>query len=64
MITDAIVATSVLLSLAFVAVWLLRPDLRAWIEAPKHRFQDHVERYDRERTGATARTGPRERTRA
>jgi hypothetical protein len=51
MITDAIVATSVLLTLAFAAVWLLRPDLRAWIEQPKHHFQDHVDRYDRERTG-------------
>jgi hypothetical protein len=60
MITDAIVAASVLLSLAFAAVWLLRPDLRAWIEQPKHRFQDHVERYDREHAaGAAPRGTPR-----
>jgi hypothetical protein len=59
-ITDAIVATSVLLALAFAAVWLLRPDLRAWIEQPKHHFQDDVDQYDRERTGqARSRVSPR-----
>ncbi len=60
MITDAIVAASVLLSLGFAGVWLMRPDLRTWIERPKHRFQDLVERYDRERTGdPAARAGTR-----
>lgn len=54
MITDAIVVASVVLSLAFAAVWLLRPDLRAWIEQPKHRFQDHVERYDRQHAAQAA----------
>ncbi len=37
---------------AFVLVWLLRPDLRAWLEQPKHRFQDDARRYDRS-VGAT-----------
>jgi hypothetical protein len=54
MITDAIVYASVLLCLAFAGVWLLRPDLRSWIERPKHRFQDLVERYDREHAGGGA----------
>lgn len=61
MITDAIVGASVALSLAFAAVWLFRPDLRAWIEQPKHRFQDHVERYDREHA---ARARPQEGSRS
>ncbi len=58
MITDVIVGASVLLSLAFTGVWLLRPDLRTWIERPKHHFQDLVERYDRDHAGAAPpRTG-------
>lgn len=47
MITDLIVGLSVLFSLAFVAAWLIRPDLRAWIERPKHQFHDAVRGYDR-----------------
>ena len=47
MTTDIIVGISVVFSLAFVAAWAWRPDLRAWIERPKHRFQDAVRGYDR-----------------
>ena len=47
MITDLIVVTSVVFTVAFVAAWWMRPDLRAWIERPKHRFQDAVRGYDR-----------------
>ena len=43
-----IVFGSLLFSLAFVLVWLLRPDVRAWLEQPKHRFQDATRRYDRD----------------
>lgn len=43
---EAIVFGSAALALAFVIAWLLRPDLRAWLEQPKHRFQGDVRRYD------------------
>lgn len=47
MITDLIVGLSVLFSLVFVGAWVLRPDLRAWIERPKYQFHDAVRGYDR-----------------
>jgi hypothetical protein len=50
-ITDAIVLAAVILSGAFLAAWLLSPTLRAWIERPKHQFQDAVRRYDRAQRG-------------
>jgi hypothetical protein len=51
MITDIIVGASAAASLAFVLAWLLRPDLRAWIERPKYRFLADVRRYDRAQPG-------------
>jgi hypothetical protein len=45
---DAIVFSSVILAAAFFAVWLARPDVRAWIERPKYRFQRNVQSYDRD----------------
>jgi hypothetical protein len=42
-----IVLGSIAFGVAFVLVWLLRPDVRAWLEQPKHRFQDETRRYDR-----------------
>lgn len=47
MIPDLIVSASVLLTLAFAAAWAASPRLRAWIEKPKHRFQDALTDYDR-----------------
>jgi len=44
----AIVLGSIGLAVAFVIVWLLRPDVREWVEQPKHRFQDATRRYDRD----------------
>jgi hypothetical protein len=53
-ISDLIVWSSVALALAFVAAWAASPALRAWIERPKHRFLDAVQRYDHEaRAGGT-----------
>ena len=49
MIANLIVVLSLLLSAAFVVAWLALPDLRAWLERPKYRFQEHVQRYDRQR---------------
>lgn len=47
MITDIIVLASVVFTVAFVAAWMVSPGLRAWIERPKHRFQDALREYDR-----------------
>jgi hypothetical protein len=44
--TDVIVLFSILFVAAFFVAWLLRPDLRAWIEKPKYRFQANVQSYD------------------
>lgn len=45
---DVIVFGSVLFAVVFVLVWLLRPDVRRWLEQPKHLFQDATRRYDRD----------------
>jgi len=47
LITDIIVVLSLALSAAFVVAWKLWPGLRTWIERPKHRFHDSLQRYDR-----------------
>jgi hypothetical protein len=47
MITDIIVGSAVVFGLAFFAIWLAFPVLRAWIERPKYRFQKNVQSYDR-----------------
>jgi hypothetical protein len=48
---DAIVLVAVLFAAVFCVAWLARPDLRAWIERPKYRFQKDVQDYDRMRKG-------------
>jgi len=57
MITNLIVALSVVLSAAFAVAWWLSPGFRAWLEQPKHRFQAHVQRYDRQRSHEVATRG-------
>lgn len=47
MIGNVIVLGSVALGVAFTIVWWLRPDVRARIELPKHRFLEDARRYDR-----------------
>ena len=47
MITNIIVFSAIVFALAFFAAWLARPDLRAWIERPKYRFQANVQSYDK-----------------
>jgi hypothetical protein len=55
----AIVFGSAAFGMAFVLAWLLRPDLRAWLEQPKHRFDADVRRYDeRSETGGSERQDP------
>jgi len=61
---DAIVLTAIVCAAVFVAAWLLRPDLRAWIERPKYRFQANVRSYDQAQralgqSGAKAKSGTR-----
>ena len=45
---DVIVFGSIIFAAAFALVWLLRPDVRAWLEQPKFQFQDATRRYDRD----------------
>jgi hypothetical protein len=49
MITNIIVFSAIVFAAAFFAAWLARPDLRAWIERPKYRFQASVQNYDHTR---------------
>ena len=42
-----IVAVTVFGMLAFTAVWMFRPGVRARIERPKYRFQAALEKFDR-----------------
>jgi hypothetical protein len=61
---DAIVLTAIVCAAVFVIAWLLRPDLRAWIERPKYRFQANVRSYDQAQralgqSGAKAESGTR-----
>ena len=55
---DAIVLTAMVCAAVFVVAWLVRPDLRAWIERPKYRFQANVRSYDQAQS-ATAKSGTR-----
>jgi len=48
MVTTIIVVASLALAAAFTLGWLLKPSLRAQIEAPKHFFQEQVRQYDRD----------------
>jgi hypothetical protein len=61
---DAIVLAAIVCAAVFTAAWLLRPELRAWIERPKYRFQANVRSYDQaqsalEQSRAEAESGTR-----
>ena len=49
MITGVIVFSAIGFAAAFFIAWLVRPDLRAWIERPKYKFQANVKNYDHAR---------------
>ncbi len=49
MITGVIVFSAIGFAAAFFVAWLMRPDLRAWIERPKYKFQENVKNYDHAR---------------
>jgi hypothetical protein len=60
MIAGVVVAAAVAFAIAFSVAYVARRDLRAWIEQPKYRFQDSVQRYDRDRIAAMNHSrGPR-----
>jgi hypothetical protein len=45
---DVIVFGSLAFAALFVFVWLLSPEVRAWLEQPKFQFHDATRRYDRD----------------
>jgi hypothetical protein len=49
MIATVIVVGTAALAVAFLVAWLVRPDLRASIERPKHGFHANVRAYDQSR---------------
>lgn len=53
---DAIIFSSVGFIALFFVAWIARPDLRAWIEKPKYRFQANVQSYDQAQKAADAKS--------
>lgn len=47
MIAGLIVGGSVLFAVAILVAAIASPGFRAWLEAPKHQFQDRLRDYDR-----------------
>jgi hypothetical protein len=43
---DLIVFSSIVFVAVFFVAWIVRPDLRAWIEKPKYRFQANLRGFD------------------
>ena len=54
MIAGLIVGGALTFGIAFSLAYLLRRDLRAWIEQPKYRFHRSVQRYDRQQVASEA----------
>jgi hypothetical protein len=50
-VTNVIVGASLLAAAAFFVAWATRPVFRRQVEAPKYRFLDALERYDRRHAG-------------
>lgn len=48
MMGELVVFGSVALAVAFALAWAMRSDVRQWLEAPKHGFDENVRRYDRD----------------
>ncbi len=49
-----ILAGAAVFAVGLVLAWVLRPDLRAWLEQPKHRLHADLLRYDRQQAGESA----------
>jgi hypothetical protein len=58
-ITDIIVSGTLVLSLAFLAVWLVSSNFRAWIEQPKYALERRMRSYDRRALDRDAHTARR-----
>jgi len=43
---DIIVLLALAFAIVFTVAWSVSPDLRAWIERPKYRFQKNLRSYD------------------
>ncbi len=54
---DVIVFSSVVFVALFFVAWVARPDLRAWIEKPKYRFQTNVQDYDQAQSDQAQKAG-------
>jgi hypothetical protein len=59
MMTTIIVGASLAFGVALTLAWLLKPQLRSQIEAPKHLFHDRLRQYDRSVDDAGEATGGR-----
>ena len=46
MISTIIVVTGLVLAVAYLLVWLAKPEFRRRIEAPKHLFTEQSRQYD------------------
>jgi hypothetical protein len=55
MIAAVIVGGALAFAFAFTAAYLLRPELRAWIEQPQHRFHAAAQRYDHDQVSGMRR---------
>ena len=44
---DFLVFSAAGVLVAMVVAWMLRPDLRQWIEQPKYQFLEQAIRYDK-----------------
>ena len=49
--SDAIVVLTLAFVIGLPVAWLLRPDLRAWLERPKYRLQDNLRHFDGKEKG-------------
>ena len=52
MISTFIVVASLVLAAVFIAAWILKPEFRRRIEAPKHLFAEQVRQYDEQNHSA------------
>lgn len=57
MMTTIIVGSTLAFGVALTLAWLLKPQLRSQIEAPKHLFQDRLRQYDRSLDDARGASG-------
>ena len=60
MMAELVVFGTIALAAAFTLAWVIRGDLRQWLESPKHGFDQNVRRYDRETLGGAPHAADRE----